>query len=72
MVSVKHRIRYPPFESAKLNAEHIPIVEHSFEIDGPVIPPFRLGSEDSWLVERVVEGEYEKDSAYHGEKPQII
>lgn len=72
MVSVKHRIRYPPFESAKLKAEHIPIVEYSFEIEGPVIPPFRLGKEDSWLVERVIEGEYEKDSNYHGDNPQII
>ena len=72
MVNIKHRVRYPPFESAKLNAEKIPIVEHSFEVDGPVIPSFRLGSEDSWLVERIVDGEHETNSEYHGKTPQII
>jgi hypothetical protein len=72
MVNVKHRIRYPPFESAKLNADKIPIVEHSFTVEGPVIPSFRLGNEDSWIVERIVEGEHETDSQYHGEAPQII
>ena len=72
MVKVKHRIRYPPFESSKLDADKIPIVEHSFEIDGPVVPPFRLGKQDSWLVERTIEGDYETDCLYHGEVPQII
>ena len=72
MVSVKHRIRYPPFESDKLNPIHIPIVEHSFEIEGNAVPAFRLGNEDSWLVERVIDGEYEIDTEYHGETPQII
>ncbi len=72
MVQVKHRIRYPPFESAKLNADQIPVVEYSFNIDGPVIPPFQLGKHDSWLVERVIEGDYEADQKYHGEVPQII
>ena len=72
MVKVKHRIRYPPFESSKLDADKIPIVEHSFEIDGPVVPPFQLGRQDSWLVERTIEGDYETDHIYHGEVPQII
>ena len=72
MVSVKHRIRYPPFESSKLNAGKIPIVEHSFDVDGPVFPSFRLGKEDSWIVERIVEGEHETDSTYHGDTPPII
>ena len=72
MVQVKHRIRYPPFESGKLNAEHIPVVEYSFEVDGAVIPPFKLGNSDSWHVERVIEGDYETDTKYHGEVPQII
>tara|TARA_B100001094_G_scaffold333033_1_gene408025 strand:- start:1240 stop:2319 length:1080 start_codon:yes stop_codon:yes gene_type:complete len=72
MVSVKHRIRYPPFEPDKLNPRHIPIVEYSFDIDGKVVPPFRLGSEDSWIVERIIDGEYDIDSEYHGESPQII
>ena len=72
MVQVKHRIRYPPFESAKLIAEHIPVVEYDFEVDGPVIPPFKLGNTDSWHVERIIEGDYEIDTKYHGEVPQII
>lgn len=72
MVEVKHRIRYPPFESSKLNAEMIPIVEHSFNVEGAVIPPFRLGMENSWFIERVIEGEYEVDTEYHGNIPQII
>ena len=72
LVKINHRIRYPPFDSSKLDADKIPIVEHSFAIDGPVVPPFRLGKENSWLVERTVEGEYETDSEYHGQVPQII
>ncbi|MGB1474857.1 MAG: hypothetical protein ACPG73_01505 [Candidatus Poseidoniaceae archaeon] len=72
MVEVKHRIRYPPFESSKLNAEMIPIVEKTFEVDGAVVPPFILGKQDSWFVERTINGEYDADTEYHGEIPQII
>ena len=72
LVKINHRIRYPPFDSSKLEADKIPVVEHSFEIDGPVAPPFRLGNEKSWLVERTIEGEYEIDNEYHGQIPQII
>lgn len=72
MVRITHRIRYPPFESSKLNPEAIPIAENSFEIDGPVVPAFKLGSEDSWLVERTIEGKYEFDSKYHGDIPTAI
>ena len=72
MVDIKHRIRYPPFESSKLDADKIPIVEYSFNVEGPVIPPFRLGNEKSWFVERTIEGDYEVDTEYHGEIPQII
>ena len=72
MVKIRHRIRYPPFEPSKLIAENIPIVEYDFEIDGPVFPPFRLGKKDSWIVERVIEDDFEVDTKYHGETPQII
>jgi len=72
MVQIKHRIRYPPFESSKLNAQKIPIVEHDFNVEGPVIPPFRLGKEDSWFVERVISDDFEVDTKYHGEVPKII
>ena len=72
VVEVKHRIRYPPFESSKLNAEMIPVVEYKFDVDGPVVPPFILGTEDSWFVERTIAGEYDIDTEYHGRVPQII
>ncbi len=72
MVKINHRIRYPPFESSKLEPDKIPIVEYSFEIDGPVVPPFSLGSQNSWLVERTIEGDYDLDKEYHGTVPQII
>ena len=72
MVKVKHRVRYPPFESSKMNPEEIPIAENSFELEGNVVPPFKLGSENSWLVERIVEGDYQFDSDYHGEIPTAI
>ena len=72
VVEVKHRIRYPPFESSKLNAEMIPVVEYKFDVDGPVVPPFILGTKDSWFVERTIAGEYDIDTEYHGRVPQII
>ena len=72
MVSVTHRIRYPPFESDRLNPSHIPIVEHSFEVEEDAVPPFRLGTEDSWIIERVIDGDYEIDTEYHGKTPHII
>ena len=72
MVKILHRIRYPPFESTKLDASKIPVVEYGFEIEGPVFPPFKLGNDDSWLVERIIDDEYEVDTQYHGETPQII
>ena len=34
MVKVRHRVRYPPFESSKMNPEEIPIAENSFELKG--------------------------------------
>ena len=47
-------------------------IRNSFEIEGNVVPPFKLGSEKSWLVERIVEGDYQFDSAYHGNIPSTI
>tara|TARA_B100000212_G_scaffold342538_1_gene330406 strand:+ start:3183 stop:4262 length:1080 start_codon:yes stop_codon:yes gene_type:complete len=72
MVKILHRIRYPPFESTKLDASKIPVVEYEFDIDGPVFPPFQLGNENSWLVERIIDGDFEVDTKYHGKTPQII
>ena len=72
MVKITHRVRYPPFDPSNLTPGKLPVVENQFEIDGPVIPPFRLGNENTWLVERVIDGDYEVDTNYHGETPQII
>ena len=72
MVKITHRIRYPPFESSKINPQKLPIAENNFELEGPVVPAFKLGSDDSWLVERIIEGEYEYDSKYHGPVPTAI
>ena len=61
MVKITHRVRYPPFDPSNLTPRKLPVVENQFEIDGPVIPPFRLGNENTWLVERVIDGDYEVD-----------
>ena len=72
MVRVTHRVRYPPFESDKLLPEFLPIAENSFEIDGAVAPPFVLGNEESWLIERSVEGDVEFDLNHIGKIPLVI
>ena len=72
MVRITHRIRYPPFESSKLNSDQFPIAENSFEVEGAVTPPFKLGKDNWWLVERKIEGDFELDSEYHGEVPTTI
>ena len=72
LVRVTHRVRYPPFESDKLLPEFLPIAENSFEIDGAVAPPFVLGNEKSWLIERSVEGDVEFDLNHIGKIPLVI
>ena len=49
MVKITHRVRYPPFDPSNLTPGKLPVVENQFEIDGPVIPPFSLGNENTWL-----------------------
>lgn len=60
----QHRIRYPPFEAARWLPESLPIAEQDIELgdfasleeaetalsERP--PPFRLGHEQGWLMER--------------------
>jgi len=72
MVRIIHRVRYPPFESANLFAERLPIAENDFSVDGPVAPPFKLGSEDSWIVERIVDEEVEYDLTHIGHVPPVV
>ncbi len=57
-------VRYPPFESSRWNPEHLPIGKRTlskgqFEIQDEAMnhlmnlaPSFRLGTEDSWLIQR--------------------
>ena len=68
----QHRVRYPPFEAARWEAEALPIAthrlplgayataeaaKHALETEGP---EFSLGSEDHWILER---------SYIYGEEP---
>ena len=60
----QHRIRYPPFEAARWLPESLPIAEQDYEIGEfasieeaktklrTCPPPFRLGHDQSWLMER--------------------
>ena len=60
----QHRIRYPPFEAARWLPESLPIAEQDYEIGEfasieeaktklrECPPPFRLGHDQSWLMER--------------------
>ena len=72
MVRIIHRVRYPPFESGNLFAERLPIAENNFSVEGPVAPPFKLGSEDSWIVERIVDEGAEYDLTHIGHVPPIV
>ncbi|HIF46280.1 MAG TPA: hypothetical protein EYQ73_05740 [Candidatus Poseidoniales archaeon] len=72
MAEITHRIRYPPFESDRFYPEHLPICENKFKIDGAVAPGFKLGADESWLVERIVDDDAVLDLSHHGETPSII
>lgn len=71
MVKVTQRVRYPPFEADRLIPAALPIAESTYEVEGDIAPPFKVGNEDGWLIERVVEGD-EYDLDFHGEEPAII
>lgn len=60
----QHRVRYPPFEAARWEAEALPIATHrtligeyeeqdeALEVIKERSPEFQLGDEQSWLIER--------------------
>ena len=60
----QHRVRYPPFEAARWEAEALPIAIRRFSLGDYATleeakealrgqnPSFRLGSENEWLMER--------------------
>ena len=60
----EQRIRYPPFEPNRWRTDALPIAEHQFKIgsfenkDQAIeelnsrCPPFKLGEDDSWMIER--------------------
>ena len=72
MVKITHRVRYPPFESKRIIPKHIEVAEHTFEVDGATVPEFTIGNEESWIIERIVQGDSEIDCSHHGTEPQII
>jgi hypothetical protein len=45
------RVRYPPFEHYNAEPDKIPLVEVMLESENMPPPEFKLGSENSWMVE---------------------
>ena len=45
------RVRYPPFEHYNTEPDKIPLVEVMLESENMPPPEFKLGSENSWMVE---------------------
>ena len=45
------RIRYPPFEHYNTDPKRIPLVEVVLESENAPPPDFKLGTEDSWMIE---------------------
>ncbi len=84
----QHRIRYPPFEAARWQPDALPIAEQDidlgeFESKGAAKkslenrpPAFRLGDEESWLMERryLLDGEpltHEMNGHHQEEDPYV-
>lgn len=45
------RIRYPPFEHSDMIPSHIPIIEVILKSENKPPPPFKIGTDNNWLVE---------------------
>ncbi len=45
------RIRYPPFDHSNIDPVSIPITEVIVSSDSPPPTPFRIGTDDGWMVE---------------------
>ena len=45
------RIRYPPFDHSNIDPGSIPITEVVVNSDSPPPTPFKIGSDEGWMVE---------------------
>ena len=45
------RVRYPPFDHENSDPRGIPLVEVILESENPPPPYFKLGNDDSWVLE---------------------
>ena len=58
--SIIHRVRYPPFDDKRLHADAVPISEKIIETnlsDEKIqleLPPYKIESEEGWLIERKI------------------
>ena len=58
--SVIHRVRYPPFDDKRINADAAPVFEKilhsnlSHEEVQQQLPPYKIQSEEGWLIERSI------------------
>ena len=58
--SIVHRVRYPPFDDKRLNANAAPIFEDEIASDLSddevikVLPPYTIQSSEGWLIERTI------------------
>jgi len=58
--SIVHRVRYPPFDDKRLNANAAPIFEDEIASklnDSDVLevlPPYTIQSSEGWLIERCI------------------
>ena len=58
--SIVHRVRYPPFDDKRLNANAAPIFEDEIASNlsddevVKVLPPYTIQSSEGWLIERTI------------------
>ena len=58
--SIIHRVRYPPFDDKRLHADSVPISEKIIETnlsDEKIqleLPPYKIESEEGWLIQRLI------------------
>ena len=58
--SIVHRVRYPPFDDKRLNANSAPVFEDEIASNlsddevVKVLPPYTIQSSEGWLIERTI------------------
>ena len=83
-LQLEQRSRYPPFESHRFNPSELPIAtlrktlskaprEQLMEAVSQMSPSFRLGNEDSWLLEQryLIDGKEIDDSKFERSKHEV-